>query len=208
MTDDPTVQALLARVERRSPASKADVDALRQISPGELPEDYLSFLSWSNGAEGCVAGRGYVRLWSTQDVIRFNGAYQIRDFIPGVLLFGSDASIMGYGFDWSADAVQVVDVELAALDREYNREVAPSFSELIRLMASEPLAAGMDEPSDCGPPEWLRGKVIHEKHAVVLGGSPDDPDNRVLVPDDQHPALCILTARTLREVRRKSRRGC
>jgi hypothetical protein len=41
MTDDPTVQELLQRVERRSPASKADLDALRAFSPGVLPDDYL-----------------------------------------------------------------------------------------------------------------------------------------------------------------------
>jgi hypothetical protein len=33
ITDDSTVQELLQRVERRSPASKADLDALRGFSP-------------------------------------------------------------------------------------------------------------------------------------------------------------------------------
>jgi hypothetical protein len=41
MTDDPTVQELLQRVERRSPASKADLDAIRGFSSGVLPDDYL-----------------------------------------------------------------------------------------------------------------------------------------------------------------------
>lgn len=205
MSEEPTVRQLMARIERGSGATEADIDSLCNSSPGELPQDYLSFLRWADGAEGYVAGRGYVRLWSAQDVIRFNRAYQSPEFIPSVLLFGTDASVMGYGFDWSVGDVRIVDVELAALDREYVRQVAESFSDLIRLLGSEPLPAGTSEPADHGPPEWLRGKVIHEKHPVVLGGSPDQPDTRVLVPADQHPALCILFARTLREVRRKSR---
>jgi hypothetical protein len=195
----------MARIERGSGAAQVDLDALRSSSPGELPQDYLSFLRWTDGAEGYVAGRGYVRLWSAQDVIRFNRAYGIRDFIPGVLLFGTDASVIGYAFDWTASAVGIVDVELAALDREDVQHAAESFAELIRLRAMDPLPVGTSEPTDHGPPEWLRAQVIHEKHPVVLGGSPDDPDNRVLVPADQHPALCILSARMLREVRRRSR---
>ena len=204
----PTVQELMARIERGPGATDVDVEAVRSASPGQLPEDYLAFLRWANGAEGYVAGRGYVRLWSAQDVVRFNRAYQIPDFIPGALLVGTDASVMGYGFDWTAGDPRIVDVELAALDREYVRNVAGSFTELIRRLASEPLPAGASELADHGPPEWLRDKVVHEKHPVVLGGSADDPDNRGLIPADQHPALCIFFARTLREVRRKSRSDC
>jgi len=196
------VSDLLAGVERQPGASRTDVDALREFSPGVLPDDYLSFLLWSDGAEGYAGGGAYVRLWSAQDVIRFNRAYQIPDFIPGLLLVGTDASVMGYGLDWRSNDVQCVDVELAALDRDYVRDVAESFAELIRLLASDVLESG--RPESHLPPDWLRGQVVHEKHPIVLGGPPNDPANRVLVPVDQHPSLCVLNAQILREVRRQS----
>jgi hypothetical protein len=205
MSDDAGVLELMARTERHAGATDVDLDALRRISPGELPQDYLSFLRWSDGAEGYVAGHGYLRLWSAQDAIRFNAAYRIAEFVPGLLLFGTDASVMGYGFDWSAGALQIVDVELAALDREYVREVADSFAALIRLLASAPLPPGATQPTDHGPPDWLRGQVVHEKHPSVLGGPGGDPDNRVVVPADKHPELCVFFARTLRVVREEAK---
>jgi hypothetical protein len=196
------VSELLAEVERHPGVSLTDLDALRDFSPDHLPEDYMSFLQWSDGAEGYAGGGAYVRLWSARDVIRFNRAYQVPEFIPGLLLFGTDASVMGYGLDWSTNEVRCVEIELAALDREYVHEMAESFTGLIRLLASDVAESG--PPESHRPPDWLRGNVVHEKHPIVLGGPPDDPDNRVLVPVDQHPPLCVLNAKILREVRRKS----
>ena len=94
-----TLHTMMARMELAQPATGDDISALHAAARGRLPEDYLLFLRSSNGAEGYVAGRGYVRLWSARDVIRFNEAYRVSEFLPDVVLFGSDAAAIGYGFD-------------------------------------------------------------------------------------------------------------
>jgi hypothetical protein len=54
---------------------------------------------------------------------------------------------------------------------------------------------------DHRPPDWLREKVIHEKHPLVLGGDPEDPDNRVLMPRREQPRVTNLFARILHRIR-------
>ena len=191
------VTAVLMGLELSVPASSADVQRLVARYPW-LPSSYLECLRWANGGEGYVQGRGYLRLWSVEAALGFQTAYNLSEFLPTVFLFGTDASVTGYGFD-SRTPGAVVSVELAALDDEYLRVIADSFPGFVAAMAQqEPPPMALES---FGPPEWLRGQVIHEKHPIVLGGSARDESNRVLVPEQEHPQLAAFFTRTLKTVR-------
>jgi hypothetical protein len=43
-------------------------------------------------------------------------------------------------------------------------------------------------PSSTGP-STTYGRVIYEKHPIILGGSPTDPDNKVLIPLPKYAEL-------------------
>ena len=152
-----TLHEMMARMELAPPAAGDDIAALEAATLRRLPEDYPLILRWSDGAEGYVGGRGYLRLWSAGDVIRFNEAYRVSEFLPDVVLFRSDAAAIGYGFDFAAGSSRVVAFELAGMHRDYVWVAASSFPDLVRLRGREPLPHGTPELLDHKPPDWATG---------------------------------------------------
>lgn len=148
-----STQALLERLDRHSGASVKQLRALREAIPGPWPADYLECLAWSDGPEGYVGGRGYLWLWPSVDVPRLNNEYAVAELAPGLVLFGSDAAALGYGFDFSAPDVPVVSMEMSAMHRGYLGAVAPSFSQLVTQLAAEPWPDDEPEPDSYGTPE-------------------------------------------------------
>jgi SMI1 / KNR4 family (SUKH-1) len=201
MSEFNKVRELLDRLELHPGASPEELTRLQSQVPAAWPEEYLDCLRWSDGLEGYVGGRGYLWLWPTQDVGRLNSEYGVVELVPGLLLFGSDAAALGYGFDFASAEHPVVSVEMAAMHRAYLTPLASSFSAFVHALAQEPWPDGEPEPQDLGPPDWLRGKIIHEKHPIVLGGSPRDSANRVLMPRAEHPRVTVLFARILHKMR-------
>lgn len=197
------MRELLAGMQLAGGASVEALDGLSRALPGPLPVDYIDVLRWSDGLEGYVGGRGYLRLWSAEAAVRFNLAYHVAEFVPGLFLFGTDAAALGYGFDLDVATMQVVSVELAGLHREYVEKVADSFSEFIERLSAEALPGGGSELADHRPPQWLSGHVIHETHPMVHGGSVEDPANRVLVPQDKHPEIAVFWSRVVHQHRPK-----
>jgi hypothetical protein len=110
----------------------ADSVALSELvsSYSCLPTDYLDFLARSNGGEGFV-GREYLILWKAEEIVTFNSDYQVEEFAPGIILFGSSGGGEGYAFDARELKFPVVRVPFIGLDLKYAEPVAPSFSEMI-----------------------------------------------------------------------------
>ena len=135
------------------------------------PDEYLSCLRWSDGLEGYVGGRGYLWLWSSLEVPRLNAAYCVAELAPGLVLFGSDAAAIGYGFDFSALGKPVVSIEMSAMHRGYIQQVAPTFTDFLRLLAAEPLPEGTSELEDWRPPEWSPLAPANHEHSLHRGAS-------------------------------------
>ena len=205
MSEACFVRERLERLERHAGASGDDVRVLLEAMPVEWPEEYLACIRWSDGLEGYVGGRGYLWLWPTRDVPRLNTAYGVGELAPGLVLFGSDAASLGYGFDFGVPERPVISIEMAAMHREYLSVVAPSFNQFIEGLASEPWPEGDSEPEEHGPPEWLRGKIIHQRHPIVLGGSPTDPENQIAMPREEHAAVTLFFARILHRIREQTK---
>jgi hypothetical protein len=57
-----------------------------------LPESYLDLLGRSNGVESCVndSGGDVLTLWAASELARKNREYQVQQWLPTVLAFGSD----------------------------------------------------------------------------------------------------------------------
>ena len=83
----------------------------------------MAFLQSSDGGEGFVSEDEYLMLWRCSELAFLNAAYQVRDYVPGLLLIGSDGSGDAFGFDtrdshwpvvrvpfvgWSCDVAEAV----------------------------------------------------------------------------------------------------
>ncbi|MEH7246855.1 SMI1/KNR4 family protein [Neobacillus niacini] len=80
-----------------------------------FPNDYLEFISYSNGAEGSI-GENYLILWSIEDIIELNEAYGVNDFAKGLVLFGSDGGDTAFAFDTRKNETQIVSVPFIGMD--------------------------------------------------------------------------------------------
>lgn len=135
------LDALLPDVKMRPPLPVEQADGLLTgfISKvGAIPhQDYLSFIREHNGCDGPVGREGYLALWPLEKVVSATERYQVAEFAPGLLLFGSDGGNEAFAFDRQDPRWPVVSVPLVGLSRKDMWFVAPTFSEFIRLLAAD-----------------------------------------------------------------------
>ncbi|WP_426303948.1 SMI1/KNR4 family protein [Acidovorax facilis] len=101
-----------------------------------LPVDYKDFLKNTNGGEGFV-GENYLILWTAEELAQFNNEYQVKDYAPGLVLFGSDGGGEGYAFDTRTIPAPIVRVPFIGMDLAYIRPMADSFSEFLNKLAEK-----------------------------------------------------------------------
>jgi SMI1 / KNR4 family (SUKH-1) len=77
--------------------SEPQVAAVQVALGLNLPPDYTDFFRRFNGGEGFV-GNEYLMLWKLEDLDQFNREYEVAEYLPDVLLFGSDGGGEAYGF--------------------------------------------------------------------------------------------------------------
>lgn len=116
---------------------EAPKDVLSQLDELCLPDDFLSFLSESNGGEGFV-GDEYLILWKAEELTSFNKEYEVEKYAPGIFLFGSNGGGEGFGFDTRSQPYKVVEIPFIGMDLQYATIVADSFTHLLeRMKASD-----------------------------------------------------------------------
>lgn len=99
-----------------------------------LPPDYVQFLREHDGGEGFI-GDNYLILWKAEELNPFNREYEVEQYAPGILLFGSDGGGEGYGFDTRDAAMPIVRVPFIGMDLSYATVVASSFTDLCIQLA-------------------------------------------------------------------------
>ena len=80
---------LIGGLYKSPEATIQQIKAVAQSISYKLPDDYIELLLWSNGVEGFI-GEEYWVLWSIEEINELNLAYQIGDYLPGLLAIGSD----------------------------------------------------------------------------------------------------------------------
>lgn len=118
----------------REPASTMQVQQLEQQLGISLPQDYVDFLRYTNGVEGLVKGRSYVSIWAAEDIVTNNKDYEVEEFAPGILLFGSDGGGEAHAFDLRDPALPIVDIPFIVLDLADVRPLARTFTEFIKAL--------------------------------------------------------------------------
>ena len=74
-----------------------------------IPKDYIDFLKKTNGGIGEING-SYIELWPIEDIGENNVDYAVEEFLPGVILIGSDGSGNAYGIDMRQSSASYIRV--------------------------------------------------------------------------------------------------
>jgi hypothetical protein len=94
-----SLNQLLERFRRNAPAASANIEAFEREASVVLPSEYRQFLQVSDGGVGIIGPAGYAMLWRVNDLLRSNREYEVAEYAPGLLLFGSNGGGEGFAFD-------------------------------------------------------------------------------------------------------------
>ncbi|MDT9600230.1 SMI1/KNR4 family protein [Sphingosinicella rhizophila] len=130
--DDP-----LHEFKSHPPADPDDMSAAEIGFHKPLPDDYKAFLSEHDGGEGFI-GEHYVVLWRASDLLRFNSEYQVGEYAPGLIAFGSNGGGEGFAFDTRCHPYAVVIVPFIGMSLADSIPAATSFTSLIERMKKDP----------------------------------------------------------------------
>ena len=125
---DPKVQNLLAGCTLKSGASPETLAELTVAMPVELPIDYLSFLSWSDGLDGFV-GENYLILYSAEEVRTLG----VCEYWPPFIVIGSDGGGEAFAYDTRSADMPIVNIPFIGVD-EPPRLLGWSFVEFLDLL--------------------------------------------------------------------------
>ena len=117
---------LLAKFNGNPPVDASSIQQLENGAGVHQPEDYAKFLQGMDGCEGFV-GNAYLILWRAGELLEMNKAYQVAEYAPGLLLFGSDGGGEAFAFDARSDAKPIVSVPFVGMELNLARPVAPNF---------------------------------------------------------------------------------
>lgn len=112
------------------PAAESAIRAAASALGVSLPADYVDFLRRHNGGEG-FAGEHSVVLFKAEELKPFNDAYEIDEYAPGLILFGSNGGGEGYAFDTRDGSMSVVRVPFIGMELRYARPIAKSFTDMV-----------------------------------------------------------------------------
>ena len=97
----------------------------------KFPEDYVTFLRFANGGEGFLGDNQPLILWPVEELALRNDGYHVRDYAPGLLIFGSNGGGDAYGFDTRSPDWPIVELPFIGMDWREACSVAPSFRSFV-----------------------------------------------------------------------------
>ena len=101
----------------------------------DLPEDYLSFMHQHNGGEGPVGENAYLQLIPLEELASFNKDYEIEQYLPKIVIFGTDLGGILFGYDHEKKLFCAVDS--CSMVEEDVRFAGNSFDEFIKAIDQE-----------------------------------------------------------------------
>lgn len=164
--------------------------------------EYVAVLGFTNGGEGFI-GQNYLRLYSTEEVITFNQAYQVNRFVPGLIIFGSTGYGEAYAFDTRHSPATIVKVPFIPFDAELVEPLYADFGAFLQALFE--LKVG--DKSAARPEINMEavGKEAHQRHPLAHGGDPTDPANTVMVPTKDHAKICAFWNRVWQSQKSKTK---
>ena len=102
-----------------------------------LPKDYTEFLMTGNGGEGFIGDNAYIILWKLNELIELNSAYNVKDYAPGLLLFGSNGGGDAYAFDMRNKPLTIIRVPFIGMDLKEVEYLSSSFNGFLEKLSKD-----------------------------------------------------------------------
>lgn len=185
----------LREFHQNEPASVASLRQFERLSGFALPDEYVSFLQRSNGGEGYSHQGRFLSLWRLEELLPLNDSYQAPQLVPSLFIFGSNGGGEAFAFDRRTAELPIVCVPFVGMHLSLIKILAQGFQELIDLRWLHPRR---DETPSNAP----RGMEIFEIKPVMLGGSPTDPTNKIVLTRDDHVKAVRYWNNVINEVRK------
>lgn len=126
---------IFERFNGNPPLDMTSIDLIQKESGTQMPSDYLDFLQFANGGEGWI-GDFYIILWRFDHLFQMNDSYNAKEYIPELLLIGSDGGGEAYAFDHISIPWKVVRSPFVGMDRKSVVVIASSFKEFLAKLST------------------------------------------------------------------------
>jgi len=200
------LDGLLANLNRRGPAPAPAVAECERHLGAKLPLEYVEFLRTACGGEGFIGKNAYIILWGVQELVPLNEAYKVGTYVPGLLVFGSDGGGEAYGFDMRTPQWQIVQVPFVGMAWDLAEPVAATFIAFLQYLYN------IEQTNEAVRHEELPyvdrgGMEIFEIKPIILGGSPTDPANKMVLNREDHIKAVVYWNKIVEQLREKRRDG-
>ncbi|PMB03038.1 SMI1/KNR4 family protein [Fischerella thermalis CCMEE 5273] len=126
---------IIKGLDLKTPARREEIIEAEKCLGIRFPKEYVDFMLLSNGAEGPVGNHAYLRIWPVEELMPANEGYSVEEFIPGIILFGSDGSGEAYGFD-SRDNEEISIISIPFMDMDFDEmeKISNSFKDFLKYL--------------------------------------------------------------------------
>jgi len=113
-----------------APATLSEISAIEIFFNYTFPTDYKDLLLVTNGLEGRTE-KQYLVLWSTHELMELNTAYQVKEFVSDLIIFGSDGAEDAFGFNTSGKTISVVKLPFIGMGYLPTEKLDDSFNSFL-----------------------------------------------------------------------------
>ena len=117
-----------------SAATPSAIETAEKFFNLKLPTDYKEFLQFSNGLEGETAD-SYLVLWSAEELVELNQAYNVKEFVSTIILIGSDGAEDAFGFDTTN--MTIVKLPFIGIGHIANQKLSDTFGKFLSSQIKE-----------------------------------------------------------------------
>lgn len=119
------------------PISDEEIDLFEKEIGIKLPYDYVEFLKMGNGGEGFVGENSYIIFWNLNEIIEINKAYNVKEYVPGLLLFASSGGGEAYAFDIRNKSMPLVKVPFIGMSLNEIEYISPKFITFLEILSKD-----------------------------------------------------------------------
>ena len=117
-----------------SPATPSAIETAEKFFNLRLPTDYKEFLQFTNGLEGETTDN-YLVLWSAEELVELNQAYNVKEFVSTIILIGSDGAEDAFGFDTTN--MTIVKLPFIGMGHIANEKLFDTFGDFLSSQIKE-----------------------------------------------------------------------
>jgi hypothetical protein len=107
-----------------SPATLSSIETAEEFFNFKFPTDYKEFLQFTNGLEGETSDN-YLVLWSTEELIELNQAYNVKEFVSDIIIVGSNGAEEAFAYDTAN--MTIVNLPFIGMGHIANKKISDTF---------------------------------------------------------------------------------